>query len=346
MDRSRRAISRGRTKVAERLTVRRTHDDLRPHQPIVDAAWAGRPLTMASRRAPLIARVDQPDLDLTVIVPARDAEETIDEQLRALACESMHADWEIIVVDNGSRDRTVAIVERWAREIPNLRLVDGTGVPGPAHARNVGAQAARGRNLAFCDAYDIVAYGWVAAMNTALDAHEFASGPVELTRLNPPWLVSAKGTTGTAGLVWFDDHFPFASSCNLGIRRERFLDIGGFDERLTVAEDVDLAMRLHLDGVALAYVPDAAVHYRYRQTRGALFTRAYAYGAGRPLISERLRTATGRGTSRFQGWRNWAWLIRNVGLLRTRTGQARWLWTAGTRVGALRGSLTARRLYL
>ena len=164
--------------------------------------------------------------------------------------------------------------------------------------------------------------------------------------LNPPWLVEAKGTTGTNDVVWFDDLFPFASSCNLGVRRDRFLALGGFDERIMVWEDVELSLRLHLAHVPLQYVPAAAIHYRYRQTRAELFERARPTGACRPQIAERLRAYSGTQPSRLQGWRNWVWLLRNLGLLRTHSGQARWLWTAGLRVGALEGSWMVRRLYL
>ncbi len=292
------------------------------------------------------ASVDPPDLDLSVVIPAFNAAATIDAQLAALTTATTTATWEIVVVDNGSHDDTLAIIERWAQQCPRVRSVDGSDTPGAAHARNVGGRVARGRNLVFCDADDIVVTGWLDAMSGALDNHEFVCGPVELTRLNPPWLVAAKGTTGTNGVVWFDDLFPFASSCNLGIRRARFLALGGFDERLTVAEDVELALRLHLADVPLEYVPAAAIHYRYRQTRAELFHRARAYGAGRPVIAERLRIATGTQAARFQGARNWAWLVRHLGLLRTHAGQAQWLWTAGLRVGALQGSWMVRRLYL
>lgn len=290
--------------------------------------------------------VDPPDLDLSVVIPAYNAAATIDEQLAALTAEAVRFDWEIVVADNGSRDATAMIVERWAQRCPRIRLVDASEAPGAAHARNAGARAARGRNLVFCDSDDIVATGWLGAMSEALHDHEFVCGPFELARLNPPWLVEAKGTTGTNDVVWFDDLFPFASSCNLGVRRDRFLALGGFDERIMVWEDVELSLRLHLAHVPLQYVPAAAIHYRYRQTRAELFERARAYGACRPQIAERLRAYSGTQPSRLQGWRNWVWLLRNLGLLRTHSGQARWLWTAGLRVGALEGSWMVRRLYL
>ncbi len=286
------------------------------------------------------------DLDVSVVIPAYNAADTIGEQLAALTTESYAGTWEILVSDNGSTDATAQIVHEWAERFPRIRLIDGSNGRGASVARNAGARAARGVRLLFCDSDDIIARGWIDAMASSLETHSFVCGPFELERLNPPWLVEAKGTTGTDGLVWFDDLFPFASSCNLGVSRELFLARGGFDERILVWEDVEFSMRLFLDDVELQYVPEAAVHYRYRQTRRGFFDRARAYGRCRPQIAERLRAYAGTQPARWHGWRNWAWLVRHAGLLRTRTGQARWLWTAGLRIGALEGSWLVRRLYL
>ena len=305
-------------------------------------------LTAVHSSAPdlnMLPSVATPTLDLSIVIPAYNAAATIGAQLEALSAESCAGTWEIIVVDNGSIDHTAEVVARWAERNPAIRTIDGSDVSGASHARNVGARTAHGTSLAFCDSDDIVGSGWVQAMATGLAEHEFMCGPLELNRLNPAWLVAAKGTAGTDGIVWFDDVFPFASSCNLGVRRARFLAVGGFDERINVWEDVEFSLRLHLADVKLHYSPDAAIHYRYRQTLAAFFERARAYGACRPQIAERLRAYSGTEVSRVQGWRNWAWLIRHIGLLRSRTGQARWLWTAGLRIGTIEGAWKVRRLY-
>jgi glycosyltransferase involved in cell wall biosynthesis len=279
-----------------------------------------------------------------VVIAARDAEATLAEQLDALAAQVWDGSWEVLVVDNGSTDATRAIVEAAAARWPALRLVTATDGAGPAYARNVGARLAAGRSLAFCDADDVVAPGWVAAMGSALADGEFTCGPVDIVTLNPPWLAASRGTTGTTAAAVFEGRFPFASSCNMGIRRARFLDANGFDEDLFAGEDIDLSMRLHCAGVALAFVPDALVRYRYRPTLRSTFDRAVAYGRVRPVISERWRARSrGQDVARFRGVRNYAWLVR---LLASRAGRARWLWVAGQLLGTALGSRRVRRLYL
>src|SRR5690349_1945599 len=112
-----------------------------------------------SRRCPV---------DLSIVIAARDAAATLGEQLDALATQVWDGTWEVLVVDNGSTDATCAIVRAAARQWPGLRLVEATDGVGPAYARNVGSRSATGRSLAFCDADDVVAPGWVAAMGGAL----------------------------------------------------------------------------------------------------------------------------------------------------------------------------------
>jgi glycosyltransferase involved in cell wall biosynthesis len=283
--------------------------------------------------------------ELSVVIAAHNAAATLPEQLEALGAEQWAHPWEIVLVDNASTDATRTLAEQCAAGLTRLRIVDARTGRGPAHARNVGASQALGRSLAFCDSDDVIAQGWVRAMGEALRDHEFVSGPLELRQLNAEWLAESRGSTGANGLVWFDGVFPFASSCNFGIRRERFRELGGFDEALHVGEDIELSYRLSRTGVDLHYEPAAVVHYRYRPTLRATFDQARAYGASRPRIAERLRT-DGAAVSQWHGARNWAWLAKHANLLGTQAGRARWLWVAGQRVGNLQGSLEVRRLYL
>ena len=285
-------------------------------------------------------------VDVSVVVAAHNAESTLGDQLEALAGQTWERSWEIVVVDNGSTDSTARLVHAWTTRNPRVRLVDASQGRGPAYARNAGARSARGASLLFCDADDVVGQGWVAALGNALADATFVAGPVELRRLNPAWLADSRGTTGTEAIAEFDHRFPFASSCNWGIERSRFLEMGGFDEALTVGEDIDLSMRLHFSHVPLMFVRDATVHYRFRPTMGATFERAIAYGAARPVIAERWRSRGGEPISRWAGVRNWLWLIRHLGALRGRSGRARWLWVAGQRLGTLQGAWRVRRLYI
>jgi glycosyltransferase involved in cell wall biosynthesis len=287
------------------------------------------------------------EVDLTVVIPAFDAQDVIGDQLDALLAQQPDCTWEIVVVDNGSSDATASVVTERMGASSRLTLVSAVERRGPSFARNVGAAAARGRGLAFCDADDIVGAEWVGAVAAALATDSFVTGPVDLTRLNEPWAQAARGTGGSAGAARFDDRFPFASSCNVGIDRELFERLGGFDEELTVGEDIDLSMRAYLAGVELRFVDGARIDYRLRSTSAATFRQAFAYGVSRPVLAERWRRRGGAPpVARTLGLRNWGWLVRHLPMVVRRADRGHWLWVAGLRLGNLRGSVRVRRLYL
>ncbi|HKN91695.1 MAG TPA: glycosyltransferase [Acidimicrobiia bacterium] len=280
------------------------------------------------------------------MIPVRDAAAVVPDQLGALRAQRWEGHWEVVVaLDAGSADATADVVGRYADGWPRLRIVDAPPGGGPGSARNVGAAAAAGSALAFCDADDVVAPGWVAAMGDALRHHEFVTGPLELDRLNPTWLVESRGRSFADRRPVYEGIFPYASSCNLGVRRPVFERAGGFDAAWRVGEDIELSMRLWLSGIVLHFEPGAVVHYRYRPTLRSTYRQARSYGRVRPLLAERLRRAGRPAPNRSAGLRNWAWLVRHVRLLAGRPGRAKWLWVAGQRVGSLEGSWRVRRLY-
>jgi GT2 family glycosyltransferase len=200
----------------------------------------------------------------SVIIPCRNMGATIGSQLEALAQQSWSQPWEIIVSDNGSKDDSVRVVERFAARLPQLRLVDSSDRPGAAHARNVGVRAAAGPALAFCDADDEVGAGWLAAMGTALARHEFVACRLDTRKLNRAW-VRHPQEYGLQELS-YPPYLPVAGGCSVAVKRVVHEEVGGFDESARVAplEDTDYCIRVQLQGVPLVFAADAVVHYRYR----------------------------------------------------------------------------------
>lgn len=91
---------------------------------------------------------------VSIITPAHDAARFLDETIRSVRAQSF-ADWEMIVVDDASRDGTDAIVERHAAADPRIRLVRLAENHGAAAARNRALDGARGRFVAFLDSDDL-----------------------------------------------------------------------------------------------------------------------------------------------------------------------------------------------
>lgn len=286
------------------------------------------------------------DIDLSIVIAAYNAGETIGAQLRALIDQDWDGAWEVVVADNGSTDGTVDIVSSTAVGDSRVRVVDASGRRGAGHARNVGVRAAVGESIAFCDADDVVGEHWISAMGEALHAMAFVTGPQEYETLNPEWMHGSFGTRTARELQSFQGVFPFGPTANLGIRRELFEAIGGFDDSFLVGQDVEFCLRAWLAGVHLQFVEAAVVHYRYRPTMAALWKRSRQYGAVAPAVCRRLAEADRQTPSRWRGAKNWIWLVRRLPTLRSRAGRARWVVVAGGCVGRIVGSVRSSYLML
>jgi glycosyltransferase involved in cell wall biosynthesis len=218
-------------------------------------------------------------IEVSVVIPAYNAEATLGDQLAALARQRVPFAWEILVCDNASTDGTAGVTRDWQARLPHLRLLDASARRSPGAARNVGAANANGVFLLFCDADDVVADDWVVELHGALQAHNFVTGKSRRPELN----------SDPDAPVYFDfasyrmpflSSIPVAGGGNLGVRRSVFERVSGFDEFQRTGEDVDLCWRIQLAGEPLATQPTAVVTVRNRPSLRATFRQAYAYGIG------------------------------------------------------------------
>ncbi len=284
---------------------------------------------------------------LSVVIPARNAAATLAAQLEALAAQPHEHLHEVLLVDDGSSDATRTIFAAHAARLPRARVVEGAGGRGASRARNLGAAHAAAGALAFCDADDIVGPGWLDALSASLARGPLATGPLLLDRLNPPWLAGARSGTHEAA-----DHapptagwHPFAIGANLGVRREVFLELGGFDEALLATEDMDFSWRARLAGHALEFNPDAVVHYRLRGSLWTSFRQAWFYGRWYVLLARKHAAAGYRAEAWSprrvaRGWRRTLALVPAA--CRDRSARVRFCFETGTHLGRLEGSIRHR----
>ncbi|HSM86583.1 MAG TPA: glycosyltransferase [Candidatus Limnocylindrales bacterium] len=193
---------------------------------------------------------------VSIIIPALNEERMIGRCLEAITRLDFPRDqFEVVVVDNGSRDATVSIAESFARQI-NLTVLQKKGVR-ISGLRNAGAQTARGAVLAFLDADCLPPPNWLTGL-LALAANG-ESGVIGAHYLLP------EGSTWV-GRTWHKyqeapkagdvSHVPAG---DLIIRREDFLRVGGFDESIQTNEDYELCERVRRHGMAVKAFPEIGV---------------------------------------------------------------------------------------
>jgi glycosyltransferase involved in cell wall biosynthesis len=276
---------------------------------------------------------------LSVVIPCYDAEATLGTQLAALAAQRWEGSWEVVIADNGSTDGSPRVAESFRHRLPALRWVDASDRRGPGHARNVGAAAAEGELLLFCDADDEVAPGWLAAMAGALAEHRFVASRYDASRLNPEAVQAIHGTPQAEGLnpYTYPPYLPHAGGGGLGVQRAVHEAVGGFDEELPALEDTDYCWRIQRSGVALVFVPDALVHIRYRPTLAGVFRQGLVYGEHNVLIYKRYRPLGMPRLGVLPGLLRLAKLVLTLPQVVRRDTRAGWIWQAGWRLGRLKG---------
>lgn len=186
-----------------------------------------------------------------MIVPARDAARTLVRTLRGLERQEAAPAFEVLVVDDGSRDgtRELAAASQVVSEV-----LEGGG-NGPAAARNTGAARASAGALAFLDADCEPAPGWLAAGMAALAENDLVQGMV---RPRPEEVIGPFDRT-----LWVTSAWGLFESANLFLRRETFEGVGGFESWLRphrgieLGEDVWLGWRVRRAGARTAFCEDA-----------------------------------------------------------------------------------------
>lgn len=286
-------------------------------------------------------------MKLSVIIPCFNAADTLPIQLEALANQDYFDSWEVIISDNGSTDDSVAIVEQYKERLPNLRIVDSSKQQGRSFARNTAAKTATGDALAFCDADDEVAPGWVAAMGKALSKYEFVAGRLEYKKLNEAWVQKAYTLKQKNGLLEYKypPYLPFAGSCNLGLKRSLHESVGGFDENMIRLQDVDYCWRLQLAGIKLHFVKDAVVHYRLRSTLNGMYEQARLWGEYDVFLYKKYQPLGMPQLSWKTSGKAWLHLLKRLPKeFFTKETRSKWVKDLAWRIGRVQGCVKYRIL--
>ena len=283
---------------------------------------------------------------VSVIIPVHNAAATLGQQLKALKEQEFDGNWEIVAVDNQSTDDSATVIRQYQQQMPQLRFVQATDKQTAAYARNVGARAAKGDVFLFCDADDVVAPGWLAALADALEQHDFVAGTMDVELLNESkvWRPDPCNWATRRNLGFL----PFSGGALLGLSREAFERVGGFNEEAPIGEDVELSWRLQLHGYPLHPVPAALIHVRSRETRQAMWKQHVRYGEAHVYLYTQFASSGMPRSSVKKAVHNyWGLISRMPHLLWGDERQrAQFVRKAALCWGRLCGSLRYRTLYV
>jgi len=221
---------------------------------------------------------------ISVVVPAHNAAETLPACLAALANQTCPAaDYEVIVVDDGSTDDTASLARA-----AGVRVISQPNA-GPAAARNRGAAAARGGLLLFTDSDCAPTPGWIPALVAAFTDLRVAGA-------KGTYLTHQRGIVPRFTQLEYQERYDrmagaetidFVDTYSAAYRRDVFLANRGFDTVFPTAsvEDQELSFRLAEKGYRLAFAAEAQVYHRHNPTVRAYARRKFLIGYWKALLA-------------------------------------------------------------
>lgn len=219
------------------------------------------------------------DKKLTVVIPVRNRQSLVMRTLESVAAQTSK-EFQLIVVDNGSTDRTAETVGKWADEmkgIIDVQLIDEPQ-PGAARARNRGLQAVVTPYVTFFDSDDEMRPNFISNILETIQRHPDA----DLVR----WAVSIIDPDGWMKIK--DQHFHdelqlhllhgTLSTVRYAAKTDLIRSIGGWNEKLSTFDDLELGIRLLVSDPQIMKIngePTVAIHPTEDSISGTRFTDRY-----------------------------------------------------------------------
>lgn len=220
---------------------------------------------------------------LSVIVPVYNDPHGIAITLDSLVDqdEPKH-EYEILVVDNGSTDNTVSVIDEIARENPRLvKSLTVDSVRNSYAARNHGISNAAGEYLAFIDADMRVPSTWVDALiDTVEETGWLYMGCAVKIELPATTLVANFDRVTGFPVEHFIETYHFAPTCSLVVHRDLFEELGRFDDRLISGGDIEFGRRVYEEGIEQHFSADIVLYHPARITIRENLARHWRVGRG------------------------------------------------------------------
>jgi GT2 family glycosyltransferase len=211
--------------------------------------------------------------DVSVVIPARNGEHSLPPLLESLTAQTLPANrFEVIVVENGSTDRTAAVAAAHGARVVREHFANRS------HARNAGVRAARAQAIAFTDADCIASPTWLEEMLAARGRAPLLAGEVETATGDPPNAIERFESIWRFAQEAFAAQ-GWAATANLFTERDAFEAVGGFDTTYRhIAEDADFCLRAGRAGFPIGYCGSAIVTHAAERELAPLVRRAFFHG--------------------------------------------------------------------
>jgi glycosyltransferase involved in cell wall biosynthesis len=221
-------------------------------------------------------------MTVSIIIPTFNGASRIGHCLETLLKQIVGHDAEILVINDGSTDKTVEVVANY----PGVRLINQVNA-GPAAARNRGAMEARGLIILFTDDDCVPMPDWFSAMLAPFEDPNVV-GVKGVYRTHQPQLAARFVQIEYEDRYQLMANLPsidFIDTYSAGFRRDRFLEMNGYDTSFPVAcaEDIELSYRMSARGWLMKFVPAAIVYHTHPDAVWKYLKKKYKFAFWRVL---------------------------------------------------------------
>jgi cellulose synthase/poly-beta-1,6-N-acetylglucosamine synthase-like glycosyltransferase len=225
---------------------------------------------------------------VSVIVPVLNASSHIEDCITSLINQDFpKVQYEIIIIDNGSKDDTLNILERYGEYIK----IFSENKKGSYAARNNGIYKSKGEIVAFTDSDCIADKNWLKDLCKAFISEDIGCvvGNVKAYPGKSLIEIFSKNKGILSQKVGLESKFlPYGQTANVAFRKDVFKMIGEFDNSLNSGGDVDISWRMQLEtSYKLDYCQNSIVEHHHRTSLKGLFKQQFRYGFGRISLYKR-----------------------------------------------------------
>lgn len=226
---------------------------------------------------------------VSVIVPVYNNSDGIQKLLNALKTQDYPQDrYEVLIVDNGSKDETLNVIQAAINELDNFQLLIEDNIRGSYAARNKGVLAANGTILAFTDSDCIPISGWISSGVKNLLKYQVSCGGGQIKYIyskEKPNLHEKFDTLHRLNQQYYIENRRFSATANLFIYKILVIKVGMFNADLLSSGDLEFGQRVHKFRHKIIYIPDAIVKHPARKTLKANMKKSIRLAVGRKQMS-------------------------------------------------------------
>ena len=231
-------------------------------------------------------------MTFSIIIPVYNRPQEIDELLLSLTQQDFTDKFEVVIIEDGSTNRSDEIVEKYKDELEIQYFFKENS--GPGGSRNFGMEKATGNYYIILDSDVIVPKQYLSEIKATLDKNytDAYGGPdaahpnfTSLQKAINYSMTSFLTTGGIRGKKKGVGKFQ-PRSFNMGISRTAFEKTKGYSD-MRAGEDIDLTFRLWEAGFETQLIEKAFVYHKRRNTIKSFFKQTFAFGTARPILNRK-----------------------------------------------------------